>query len=120
MAKFCVNCGNELGENDNACSNCGTFINTEAKVVLDKKEEKTNGFAIAGFILSLISILCCGSTSVLGLVFSIIGVVKAKNYNNNGKGLAIAGIVIGCIGLLLLILLNLIGFSYNGFKGNYY
>lgn len=112
MAKFCTNCGKELGENDNACANCGTFVNDNKQVVsemIQKPSGMTNGFSIAGFVLSIISILSCGTTSVLGLVFSIIGLVNVKKYNNNGKGLAIAGIVISSIGLLMLIVLTLIG-----------
>ncbi len=27
MAKFCTNCGNTLGDNDNVCSSCGTPVN---------------------------------------------------------------------------------------------
>jgi len=27
MARFCTNCGNTLGDNDNVCTNCGTPVN---------------------------------------------------------------------------------------------
>ena len=50
------------------------------------KTERTNGFAIAGFVLSFF--FC-----VLGIIFSAIGLSKSKTLNN-GKGLAIAGLVI--------------------------
>ena len=55
--------------------------------------QKTNGLAIGGFVTSLI---CCGP---IGLILSIIGLSQInKNPNEGGKGLAIAGIVIGALG----------------------
>ena len=54
---------------------------------------KTNGLAIAGFVLSLL-----GCTSLIGLILSIIGLSQInKDPNQEGKGLAIAGIVIGAL-----------------------
>ena len=35
---------------------------------------KTDGFATAGFVLSLVSFFCCGFTSVIALIFSIVGI----------------------------------------------
>lgn len=50
----------------------------------------TNGNAIAGFVLSLI---CCAP---LGIVFSALALSQInKNQNQSGKGIAIAGLVIG-------------------------
>ena len=75
-----------------------------------KKEEKpkiTNGMAIASLVLSIIGIifgwlvlpiLC----SILGLIFGIIALNKIKKTGEGGKGLAIAGIIIGGVGLLIL------------------
>jgi len=49
-------------------------------------EKQSNGFAIAGFILSL--------TVVLGLVFSIIGLTRSGKVGGKGRGLSIAGIIL--------------------------
>ena len=65
--------------------------------------KKTNGFAIAGLVLS---ILCC---SPLGIIFSAISLNQiAKVPNQDGKGLAVAGLVIGIVGLVLGIILWLL------------
>lgn len=53
----------------------------------------TNGMAIAGFVLAF---FC----SLLGLIFSIIGLNQTKARNQSGRGLAIAGIVISILGIL--------------------
>ena len=72
--------------------------------------KSTNGFAVAGFVISLVStILCCGSFNWLSLVFSIIGLVNSKKMNGEGKGLSIAGIVISSVFLVLTILLFALG-----------
>ena len=63
-----------------------------------EKTNKSNGYAIAGFVLSFFF-------TILGLVFSIIGLSKSKEYNGNGKGLAIAGIILSVLHLVTLILL---------------
>ena len=75
-------------------------------------QNKSNGLAVAGFVISLIStFLCCGSLNVISLILSIVGAVKAKDCNGNGKGLAIAGIIISAIGLVLLILFTILGYA---------
>ncbi len=120
MAKFCISCGSELPENAVACPNCGAMQNANQAQVQPQPQQvvvnnvqaqnKSNGLAIAGFVVSLVStLLCCGSFNVISLVLSIVGVAKAKDYGGNGKGLAIAGIIISAIGLILLILLTALG-----------
>lgn len=125
MAKFCINCGKELEEGAKVCSECKQPVEEETvkteKVVENepvKQAEKVeivnnvttaapkkgNGMAIAGLVVSLVScILCCGSLSWLSLIFSIVGIVSAKNVEGKGKGMAIAGLVISIIGMLWLI-----------------
>ncbi len=58
-----------------------------------------NGFGLAGFIISLVSVLTVFLLAPLGLILSLIGLRKAP------RGLAIAGAVIGGIFTLLLLLL---------------
>jgi|LakMenE01Jun11ns_1017448.scaffolds.fasta_scaffold8823727_1 peptidyl-prolyl cis-trans isomerase B (cyclophilin B) len=57
--------------------------------------QKTNGMAIAGFVVALV---CC---SPLGIIFSAIGLNQIeKDPAQGGKGLAIAGLIIGVVGLI--------------------
>lgn len=117
MAKFCINCGKELQDTDRVCSSCGTPVDgavqpTTTVVVNNAQPKQTNGLALAGFIVSLVStLLCCGSLNIISLILSIIGAVKAKDLNGSGKGLAIAGIIISALGLILLILLTVLGYA---------
>ena len=127
MAKFCSNCGNEILENDRFCTNCGTTINSEITNNNDNNQIQDNGVAvvnnnpnnfnntnnvvkytnslgIAGFVISLVSMVCCcGGLSWLSLIFSIIGLVNSKKNNGEGKGLSIAGIILSIIMLVVLV-----------------
>ena len=63
---------------------------------------ETNGLAIAGFVLGLLSIFIAGIIlGLLGVIFSMTALNKIKrNPNMGGKGLAIAGLILGLIGLV--------------------
>lgn len=56
-------------------------------------EKQTNGLAVAGLILPIFM----PQFSVLGLIFSIIGLIKAREMGGSGKGIAIAGIIVSAI-----------------------
>ena len=98
MGKFCSNCGKEDTGNSNFCQFCGNQLVEETVATQDAPVAERNGMATAGFVLSFF-------VSVLGLIFSIIGLVRSRRMNGNGRGLAIAGIIISAIhlGLSLLV-----------------
>ena len=105
---FCKNCGQQVEDNVESCPNCGAKVkedtfaqNTQTytnqnQPMQQPVQKGTNGFAIAGFILSFFG-------GLLGLIFSIIGLVKAKK-EGSPKGLAIAGLVISIVWLVFIIL----------------
>jgi len=129
MSKFCTNCGTKLDDNVKFCTSCGKAVEGEeqanqsnATVVVNNNSvnEPNNGLAIAGFVVSLVStFLCCGAFNVVGLVLSIVGLVKAKDYNGKGKGLAIAGIVICGVVMILGIIFYIVMFAAETTTGAY-
>ena len=66
---------------------------------MSPQPQKTNGFAIAALVLSLVG------CSLLGVIFGGIAISQINKGQGSGKGLAIAGLVIGIIGLLFTIFL---------------
>ncbi len=68
------------------------------------EEKRNNVLAITGFVLSLVSLLInpIAVLSILGLIFSAIGLSKVKVVNS-GKGLAIAGIIISILSTIYSI-----------------
>lgn len=67
------------------------FANYEAE------PQAANTFAILGFIFAFLF-------SPLGLIFSIVGLSKAKKMGGKQKGLAIAGLIISIISVVIAIL----------------
>ena len=68
---------------------------------------QTSGFAIASFICGLVGPLTCGITSILALVFGLCARAKIRQSRGGlaGRGFAIAGVVLGILGLVVMIIL---------------
>jgi hypothetical protein len=63
---------------------------------------ESNGMAVAGFVLSLVGLIILAiPMGILAIIFSSIGLNAALNKGKRGKGLAIAGLIIGIIDLLV-------------------
>jgi FtsH-binding integral membrane protein len=82
-----------------------------------KIQPKMNGFAMASFLVGLLSLIeeylaminLSLAAIIIGAVFSAAGVVfgvmalqQIKKQRMDGKGLAIAGVVLGGLGVLIL------------------
>lgn len=59
------------------------------------ESKKTNGMAIASLILSIIGI------SIVGVILGIVALNQIKKTGEEGRGLALAGIIVGAIGFVL-------------------
>ena len=69
---------------------------------------RMNGYAVAGFVLSCVAlVLMCvfPPLSILGIVFSTLGLSQIKKSFQRGKGLAVAGLTIGMITTVFSIFL---------------
>lgn len=77
-------------------------------------KDETNGnlgFSIASMICGIISIICCclyTFSIILAIVAIVLGVIALRG-KYEGKGMAIAGIVTGGIGLLIWIIILAVG-----------
>jgi competence protein ComGC len=74
---------------------------------------KTNGLAVASFVMGLLSVLICG----VGIIFSIPGAIcgimglrriRASTRQQKGRGLAVAGLVMSAASLVLLPIVGLL------------
>ncbi|MFH0831030.1 MAG: DUF4190 domain-containing protein [Parcubacteria group bacterium] len=59
-----------------------------------QKSTGTNGLAIAAFVLSLVGL------GIIGLILGIVALSQIKKTGEGGKGLAIAGIIIGALSVV--------------------
>lgn len=83
----------------------------QAMPIAAMPQQKTNVLCIVGFIGSLVSIVLGGTTSIIFLILSIIGLISAGKKNEKGKGQAIAGIIISAVLVVVWIVALIYGFS---------
>jgi len=124
---FCGNCGNQMQPDSQFCAKCGargqapapapapaqpfTSSTTTQFGQFGEQTQSTqfssgqshsstmpqkNSMATAGLILAFF-------IPILGLIFSCMGLSKAKQLNGLGRGVAIAGIVISILNFLLTL-----------------
>lgn len=68
----------------------------------------TNGMAIASLVCSLFGWLCIIG-GILGIIFGFLALNQIKQSGQGGRGMAIAGIVIGVIVTAIVILVGILG-----------
>ena len=90
--KYCRSCGAELVDEAVICPKCGVAVESAVQ------QRSQNKLGIAGFVLSLFWV------QFLGFIFSLIGVIVGKKKNHK-IGLAVAGLVISCIEILIIIII---------------
>jgi hypothetical protein len=67
----------------------------------------TNGQAIGALVAGIVGIpLCfCGIPSIIAIVLGILAMNETKRTGQDGRGMALAGVIIGVIGLALSVLM---------------
>ncbi len=71
-----------------------------------ENQTKTNGLAVAGFVVSLVSLIInlWGIVGLVGTILSAVGLSQINSKGEKGKGMAIAGLVIGIISIIWAII----------------
>jgi hypothetical protein len=84
---------------------------------------KTNSYAMAGMIFGILAFFCCCKFlfGVLGIVFSLIGLSQISRHPElyEGRGLAIAGLVLSILSLLLALVFIMIALATGHFHFNW-
>jgi DNA-directed RNA polymerase subunit RPC12/RpoP len=87
----------------NNCKSCGMPFTMEGTTL--EASGTSNGFCVASLVLGIIGLpaACAVIPSVLAIVFGVIGYnqVSKSGMEGGGKGMAIAGMICGVIGLVL-------------------
>ncbi|MBI3851835.1 MAG: DUF4190 domain-containing protein [Verrucomicrobia bacterium] len=81
---------------------------------------KTNSMAVAGLVMGICSIVlgcCCYGLpfNILGIIFSSIalGQIKKQPEIQQGKGLALAGLILSILSIVLIVVLLVVGVTLN-------
>ena len=106
---YCNKCGSYIPSKRTVCSNCGAPVpdpNAPAPVVEPEPEKRSNGIAVAGLVMGIITIVLCWFpgipllTGLLGFIFSIADIAKK---NARSKGAAVTGLILSIAGLILSV-----------------
>jgi hypothetical protein len=127
---YCNFCGNPVKGNEKFCTSCGAAIAPSPNQMNQQQPAqqnqqvgfngqpvnnnvqtgKTTGTAIGGFVCSMVGLIILPFImGILGLSLSVSGLNHIKTFpQDKGKGLAIAGIVIGIIDIAWAILVGVL------------
>lgn len=104
----CPRCGGYSSISNNNCRQCGMPFTMEGTTA--EAAGKSNGFCVASLVLGIISIpaWCTIITPALAIIFGIVGYNQvSRTEGASGKGMAIAGIICGCVGGLIMAMMLL-------------
>ena len=102
---FCTN-GHKNEPDAQFCSECGTSTFQQIEVVqthsfVPPTFIKTNQLAIASLVTGIVWLW--GTTSILAIIFGFIANGQIKERGEKGSGMATAGIVLGIIGVVIIV-----------------
>jgi len=65
-----------------------------------------NAMAVAALVLGILTFVCLGPIAgVLAIIFGFLGMKKANQLGGTGKGMALAGLILGAVGTIISIVL---------------
>lgn len=103
MTRYCSNCGRAVNDNRDYCPDCGWELEKNYPTHNDKKKQTNNVNAFA-----IIALLFSFFTPLGGILFSIVGIIYAKNNKNSGLVISIIALVISIIILMFYALIGAI------------
>ena len=100
---YCKHCGKEIDDKAVVCIYCGCATNdtevSSGNVQHSKSSDNnSNMMSVVGLVISCVSLIVALFGTVA--IVSTIGLVKSKQKNGAGKGMAIAGIIVGGLSLI--------------------
>jgi hypothetical protein len=106
---YCPQCGEKNPENSKFCSKCGAALTLKAEPAAESAPapapvapaatgSRTSGMAIAALVMGIAGFVFFGFLGILAIIFGGIGLSQInKDPSLKGKGMAVAGLVLGII-----------------------
>jgi len=104
---YCPKCGEQNPEGSNFCQKCGASLTAQPAPLPQSSPlpevERTSGLAIASLVLGILGIFI-GPLAILAIIFGAVAIAQTrKDPGLKGKGIALAGLVCGIVGLGLWV-----------------
>lgn len=129
--KYCPRCGSRCGDADLHCGNCGFYFDSQnpagssfSSGGYPSPAPQTNGMAVASMVLGIVGLVTlCGCIGfVLAVVALVLGIVSYGSIRNShgrqsGSGMAIAGMVMGAVPIVLLVVVLILSAVDAAFAG---
>jgi hypothetical protein len=64
---------------------------------------RTNGMALASLICSIAGLATCALSSIVGLILGVIALGQIKKTGEEGRGMALAGVIVGGVVTALMV-----------------
>ena len=87
---YCTTCGTQITAGS-FCTNCGTAAASAPTAAVYQPSRPTNTLAIVALVTSLLGI------GLAGIICGHIALSQIKRSNEQGKGMALAGLIIGYV-----------------------
>ena len=108
MSSFCPGCGNSMAEGERYCTACGRDSEAGGNVAAVEPQlafglpPESSGTAIFSLICGIFFIL---PFSLVAVIFGYIALSEIRKSPGRlkGRGLAVTGIVLGCVGVLFIV-----------------
>ncbi len=78
---------------------------------------KKSVLPVVSLVSGIISMICCAPLGLVAIITGILGLNAAKKGSGEGKGMAIAGIVLGAVGIVEAIILTIAYVAFGAFSG---
>ena len=112
---FCSKCGNTVADGASFCGVCGQVVASGSAAVAGPSgtpsvsfAQQTSGKAIASLILGLLSFTFLAAIPAVVLGHMALSDIKKSAYRIKGKGVAVAGLVLGYLGIAMMPMILII------------
>ncbi|MFD1937736.1 MULTISPECIES: DUF4190 domain-containing protein [Nonomuraea] len=79
---------------------------------------KTNGMAIAALISGIVGLVTCGVASIVGAILGHISLGQIKKTGEEGRGMALAGLILSYVGLAGWVIFLVIWIGFLGYAAS--